>query len=66
MLGLGTSWGSRAASGLRDQYTMELFCRLQLSWSLVLTPSVQLLINPAVNPERDSVWVLGIRARLAL
>jgi len=31
-----------------------------------LTPDVQLLFNPALNPDASSTWVFGIRARLAL
>jgi len=27
---------------------------------------VQLLLNPALNPEADSIWVLGFRLRIAL
>ncbi len=34
--------------------------------NLALTPSVQLLIDPALNPGEDQIWVLGLRARLAL
>jgi hypothetical protein len=29
-------------------------------------PSVQLLIDPDLNPELDTLWVLGLRAGLAL
>ena len=28
-------------------------------------PDVQLIINPALNPERDALFVFGLRARLA-
>ena len=33
---------------------------------LAITPDVQLLINPALNPDEDQIWVFGLRARLAL
>jgi porin len=69
MLGLGLNWGRPShknyGSGLADQYTIELFYRLQLLEHLAITPDVQLLINPALNPDADVVGVFGLRARLA-
>jgi porin len=65
-LGLGASWGSPSQPGLRDQYTLELFYPFQLAQNLAITPSVQLLIDPALNPDRSTLWVLGLRARLTL
>jgi porin len=57
-----TTWGP----DLRDQYTAELFWRWQLAEQLAITPDLQLLVNPANNPQADRVWVFGVRARLAL
>ena len=34
--------------------------------SIALTPDVQLLVDPALNPEKDTLWVVGLRARIAL
>ena len=31
---------------------------------LLLTPDVQLTFDPALNPDRDSVWILSLRATL--
>jgi hypothetical protein len=31
---------------------------------LRLTPDVQLTFDPALNPDRDSVWILSLRATL--
>ena len=57
-----TTWGP----GLPDQYTMELFYRWQLGQQLAITPDLQLLIDPANNPDPSQIWVFGLRARLAL
>jgi hypothetical protein len=32
---------------------------------LALTPDMQLLIEPAFNPEEDTNWAFGLKARLA-
>ena len=68
-LGFGANWGrpNDALFGvdLDDQYALEAYYRLQVSRELSITPSVQLLIDPALNPDEDSLWVYGLRARLA-
>jgi porin len=46
-----------------DQWAGELFYRLQLTEEIQVTPSVQLIVNPAFNPDNDVVGVFGIRAR---
>jgi len=63
---LGFNWGDPSNDALRDQYSTELFYRFQLSQNLAITPSVQLLIDPALNPIEDQIWVFGLRMRLAL
>lgn len=70
VVGFGFNWGqpneTTFESGLDDQYSFEAFYRLQLARQLALTPDVQLLFNPALNPDAGSTWVFGVRARLAL
>jgi porin len=69
VIGLGFNWGKpnqTSFAGANDQYTTELFWRYQLTRELAITPSVQLLIDPALNPSEDQIWVFGLRARLAL
>lgn len=69
-LGIGLNWGepneTTFVPGLDDQYTMEVFYHLQLTQQFALTPSVEYIKNPALNPDDDKIWVLGLRARLAL
>jgi porin len=68
-LGFGANWGrpndALFGTDLDDQYTLEAYYRVQLSKELAITPSVQLLIDPALNPDEDRIWVGGVRARLA-
>jgi porin len=65
LIGFGLNWGRPPDNGLDDQYTAELFYRLQLTQNLAITPDVQLIIDPALNPDEDLVGLLGLRARLA-
>jgi porin len=68
-LGFGAAWGQPNGavfgSGLDDQYTFEVYYRLQVTRELAITPSVQLLVEPAINPEQDVVGLFGLRGRLA-
>jgi porin len=66
VFGFGINWGDPPDESLRDQWTAEVFYRLQLSQNLQLTPSIQYLKDPALNPEHSSVWVAGLRMRLNL
>ncbi len=63
MMGLGASWG-RPTGSSNDQVAVEAFYRWQLSKNFALTPSVQYLDNPALNPIDKAVTVLGLRARI--
>jgi len=66
LVGLAGNWGNPSDNSLRDQYTGELFWRVQFAQNLAITPSVQLLIDPALNPEEDQIWIGGVRARFTL
>jgi porin len=63
LAGVGVSWGSPSGDGLRDQWTSELFYRIQ--WrNIAITPSIQLIGNPTSNPDEDAMVVGGLRARI--
>lgn len=66
VLGLSFNWGQPQDGSLDAQGTTELFYRMTFSENLALTPSLQWLYQPALNPEKDNVFVLGFRARLSL
>lgn len=63
LIGLGINRGDPPDDSLREQITIEAFYRFQLAQNLAITPSVQLLMDPALNPEHDEVWVTGLRLR---
>ncbi|MEP5322070.1 carbohydrate porin [Marinobacter alexandrii] len=67
-LGIGLNWGvpmdSTYGPDLPEQTTLEAYYRIQVFRDLALTPDIQYLRNPALNPSEDAIWVLGLRARL--
>jgi len=70
LLGAAIGWAepneSTYSPDLRNQITMEVFFRLQVSTHIAITPDVQYLINPALYPDAASIFLWGLRARLAL
>ena len=65
---LGMNWGrpNREIYGKADddQYTIETYYRMQVLNHLQIVPDVQLLLNPAFNPDEDRIWIFSLRARL--
>lgn len=57
---------STYGDGLDDQLTGEIFYNLQVADKFTVIPSVQLLGNPALNPDEDFIAVFGLRARVAI
>lgn len=70
LLGAAIGWGevneSTWGEDLSDQITVEAFYRLQLSTRMALTPTLQFVINPALNPDAGSMFIWGIRGRVSL
>lgn len=69
LLGVGVNWGkpNRTTFGreLDDQVGAEIFYRTPVGKNLEVTPSVQLLFNPALRQDEDFVAVFGLRAKVA-
>jgi len=67
-VGVAYNWGKPMEStwgpGLENQQTLEVFYRIQLFKEFAITPDIQYIRNPALNPEADTLWVWGLRARL--
>jgi len=59
VFGVGVNWGQPPERSLSDQWTAEVFYRMQLSQNLQLTPSIQYLKDPALNPKHSSIWIAG-------
>jgi porin len=68
-LGVAYNWGEPNEStwvpGLDDQHSLEAFYRIQLWKELAITPDIQYIRNPALNPGDNTLWVFGLRGRLA-
>jgi len=69
-LGVAVNWGEPNEDSfgpdLDNQFVFETYYRWQLTEQFAITPDIQYLKDPALNPEHDSLWVFGLRGRLAL
>jgi hypothetical protein len=63
---LGTSWAKPKNDNLGSQYGVEGYWKLLLLPNLWVTPGVQVIFDPTFNPEKDSVTIGQIKARLFL
>ena len=68
LLGFGLNWGEpnpNQGAGDDAQYAAEVFYRMLVGQRLNLTADLQYIQDPVINPREDSIWVFGLRARLA-
>jgi porin len=69
LTGVGLNWSrpSRDTFGVKlgDQQAVEVFSRWQLAGGIEVTPSLQIIRNPALNPGKDTTTLLGLRVRMA-
>jgi carbohydrate-selective porin OprB len=63
LMGFGVGWADPSDGSLRDQYTLELFYRLELIENVAISPDIQMIINPSLDPSSDILWVGGLRVR---
>lgn len=64
LFAVGFGWTHPSSGALRSQYTAETFYRLQLVQNLAITPDIQLVIDPALNPRVNTIWVFSLRGRI--
>jgi porin len=66
VLGVGWARPSEKTHGakLDDEYVIETSYNFQLAKNFALLPDLQLVIDPAKNPDKSKVWVAGLRAIL--
>lgn len=70
LFGIGITWGEpnedTFGPGHDSQFAVEILSRLQVMKNLQITPDIQYVRNPALNPTADHSWVFGLRARVIL
>ena len=63
LAGIGLNWAE--ADGIPgSQKTIEAFYRFSISPGLQITPSIQFIDNPLLNPGQSGITLFGLRARV--
>ncbi|WP_108861537.1 carbohydrate porin [Ruegeria sp. Alg231-54] len=63
LAGLGLNWAeARGVDG--DQFTLEAFYRFSISPGLQITPSIQFISDPLLNPTQGNITLFGVRTRI--
>jgi porin len=62
-MGIGASWARLSSPSTADQFALELFYRTEAVAGFQITPDVQFVFNPALNPRSSFQPVFGIRVR---
>lgn len=69
MLGVGVNWSrpnkDTFGPNLDDQFTAEIFQQIQMTKNFEVTPSIQYIHNPALNPLDNSNLLVGLRMRVS-
>lgn len=65
-IGVGLAWARPIREVLDDQYGAEVYWRLLVTPDLWVTPGVQLLWDPMLNPTTDFIAIPQIKFRLFL
>lgn len=53
-------------AGARSEKVIEAYWNWAFTGALLLTPSVQYILDPALAPTRNHAWALSLRATLTL
>ena len=67
---IGAGWAKPSEKtfgpGLDNETALEMSYKLPISQNFSLLPDAQVIFNPANDPGRSSIWVIGVRAILTL
>jgi porin len=66
ILGIGLSWAETNIPDAKNQITMEIFYRFNLTAHFEITPDLQYIVNPTLNPGKNSLTYFGFRGRITL
>ena len=69
LAGAAFNWGEpnedTFGPGLDDQMAIEVFYRVPVGNRFAVTADVQLIKDPALNPDESTIWMFNARARYA-
>jgi hypothetical protein len=64
LFGFGLGWARPTSNLLDAQGTAEIFYRYHITENFAMTPDLQVVFNPSLDPSRDSLVVFSLRGRV--
>lgn len=64
IVAVAVAWGQPEDSSRQNQYTAEVFYRMQIADYLQVTPDIQIIRDPSNNRNNKTIGVFGLRLRL--
>ncbi len=65
-IGIGYTWSDPVDNKLDSESVVDAYYRVQLTPEIQVGPTFELIFDPARNPDEDTVFVWGFRARVAI
>jgi porin len=65
-IGLGLTWSEPGNRNLDDQSAIDAYYRVQVTPEIQVGPTLHVVFDPVRNPDEDTIYVWGIRTRIAL
>jgi len=65
-IGVGYTWSDPSDGTLDNQSMIDWYYRVQMTPEIEVGPTFQVIVDPVRYPDEDTVFVWGIRCRIAL
>lgn len=64
MFGIAGTWANPSDDSLREEKLFEIFYRIQVTENMELSPDLQFVVDPSLNPSEDLVTIVGLRLKV--
>lgn len=64
IFGIAGTWSNPSNDSLPGEKLFELFYRIQVTENMGLSPDLQFVVDPSLNPSEDLVTIVGLRLKV--
>jgi porin len=65
-IGVGYTWSDPADRSLDEQGMIDAYYRVQMTPLIEVGPTIEVIFDPVNHPNEDTVFIWGLRSRIAL
>ncbi len=59
------TWSDPADRSLDEQNMIDAYYRVQLTPEIEVGPTLEVIFDPVRNPDKDTIFIWGLRSRIA-